>query len=104
MSEPTGHVFRRELPDYIIVTLDGVVEGVDPDVTERPPGRVIITLPDYAADSLAHLVARSWWISRLFDSEDRFGLTDRALAEAIYAAAATTYRCPDGSLDLPGWP
>jgi len=103
VSEGTGPAFHRELPDYITVTVDGVVEGVDPDVTDRPPGRVVITLPDYAADSLAHLIAQSWWISRLFDSEDRFGLADRALAEAIYAAAATTYRCPDGSVD-PGWP
>lgn len=104
MDDGSRPPFRRELPDYITVTVEGVVHGVDPDVADRPPARVVIALPDYVADGLAHLIAQSWWISRLFESEGRFGLAERALSEAIFAAAATNYRCPDGSLDLPGWP
>ena len=104
MDDGSVPLFRRDLPDYITVTVDGVIHGVDPDVADQPPARIIVILPDYAADSLAHLIAQSWWLSRLFDTEGRFGLADRALAEALFAAAAGTYRCPDGGLDLPGWP
>lgn len=104
MDDQLRAAFRRELPDYITVTVEGVIPDVDPDVADQSPARVVITLPDYAADSLAHLIARAWWMSRLFENEGRFGLADRALAEALYDAAAQTYRCPDGGLDLPGSP
>ena len=104
MNDSAGPAFYRELPDYIVVTVDGVVHGVDPDITDQTPARIVITLPDYAADGLAHLIAYSWWAGRLFDNEGRFGIAEQALAEAIYAAAACTYHCPDGRLDPPGWP
>jgi hypothetical protein len=104
MDDSSQPAFQRELPDYITVTVEGVILGVDSDVADHPPARVAIVLPDYVADGLAHLIAQSWWMARLFDSEGRFGLPERALSRALFDAASGTYRCPDGGLDLPGWP
>jgi hypothetical protein len=39
MSEP----FHRVLPDDLVVTVDGLLE-LDPDITERPAARVVMTM------------------------------------------------------------
>jgi hypothetical protein len=93
--------FRRELPDYVTVAVDGTIPNVDPDITERPSARVVLTMPDATADALAHVIAQAWQVADLLGAE-RLGDGDRALAEALYeAAAASGYRCPDGGLHLP---
>jgi hypothetical protein len=101
MDDTAGPPFRRELADYITVAVNGVVEGVDDDITTRAPARVVVSLPDYVADGLAHLVARLWKLSVVFGDERGTGIDERPLAEALFAAsAAGGYRCPQGSLHL----
>lgn len=92
--------WRRELPDYVSVAVDGVVGGIDPDVTERAPGRVVIVMPDFTADAVAHV------LSNLGELADRFGVErdwmgEHELAVALFdAAAAAGYRCPDQSKEV----
>ena len=87
--------WRRELPDFVSVSLDGDVGGIDPDVTLRAPGRVVIVMPDFTADAVAHV------LGRLGDLADRFGMErdwmgERELAAALADAAAEAgYHCPD---------
>ena len=86
--------WRQELPDYVSVTVDGTLNGVDPDVTERAPGRVVIVMPDFTADAVAHV------LSKLGELADRFGMErdwmgERELAAALFEAArAAGYHCP----------
>ena len=87
--------WRRELPDYVSVAVDGLVGGIDPDVTARAPGRVVIVMPDFTADAIAHV------LSNLGELADRFGMErdwmgEHELAVALFdAAAAAGYRCPE---------
>jgi hypothetical protein len=87
--------WRRELPDYVSVAVDGLVGGIDPDVTERAPGRVVIVMPDFTADAVAHV------LSNLGELADRFGMErdwmgEHDLAVALFdAAAAAGYHCPN---------
>jgi hypothetical protein len=53
------------------VAVEGTISGVDPDVTERAPGRVVIVMPDFTADAVAHL------LSRLGGLADQFGSVQR---------------------------
>ena len=64
MSEPPGPTFYHDLSDYITVTVDGIVEGVDPDVTdlessgtvslnEKTPGATAEGLPARGFQSIA---------------------------------------------------
>jgi hypothetical protein len=93
---PTWH---RELPDHITVALDGTLLDNDPDLgnlPDRVTGRIVITMPDYAADSLAHLIAAVCRAVDLFGgTKEWVGLADPDLAEALAAAcAASGYHCP----------
>lgn len=87
--------WRRELPDFVSVAVDGEIGGIDPDVTVRAPGRVVIVMPDFTADAVAHV------LSNLGELADRFGMErdwmgEHDLAVALFdAAAAAGYRCPD---------
>lgn len=87
--------WRRELPDYVSVAVDGELGGIDPDVTERPAGRVVIVMPDFTADAVAHV------LDVLGELADRFGMQrdwtgEHELAAALSdAAAAAGYHCPD---------
>ena len=91
--------WHRDLPDHITVALDGTLPDVDPDIgdlQDRVTGRVVITMPDYAADSLAHLIAAVCRAADLFGGTNEWlGLADPDLAEALAdACAASGYRCP----------
>ena len=87
--------WRRELPDYVSVAVDGAIGGIDPDVATQAPGRVVIVMPDYTADAVAHV------LSKLGELADRFGVErdwmgEHELAVALFdAAAAAGYHCPD---------
>jgi hypothetical protein len=99
MSEPSGDIFRRELPEFISVTVEGDFYHIDPDVTERTPGRVVIAMPDFTADALAHSLA---YLAKIADGldQERVGVGERELAQALFdAAQAAGYRCPSGQLD-----
>jgi len=85
--------FRR-LADDLTVSVDGVLE-LDHDITERRAARVVVTMPDYVADGLAHLLADAVRIAEVFGGFQSNGLDAAALAEALYAAATSgDYRCP----------
>lgn len=77
------------------VAVDGELGGVDPDVTVRAPGRVVIVMPDFTADAVAHV------LSNLGELADRLGMErdwmgEHDLAVALFdAAQAAGYRCPD---------
>jgi hypothetical protein len=101
MTTAVSPTFRRDLPEYMTVSLDGVVTGVDPQITDRMPGRVVLTMPDFAADNLGRVLAKVWRVARAM-SDQSFGQTERALAEALVAAAEVGgFRCPLGGLSLP---
>lgn len=90
--------FRRELSEFVTVSVDGSYDHFDPDITERRPGRVLIAMPDFTADALAHVLSYLGRVAELLDA-DRLGVSPHELAEALYAAAASTgVRCPDGVL------
>ena len=97
MSTP----FSRTLPDNLTVTVEGTYD-LDRDITERRPARVVLTMPDYAADSLAHLLAYLSRLADVFPGLDENGLDCAVVAEALYAAATASgdYRCPEGGLRL----
>ena len=87
--------WRRELPEYVSVAVDGEVRGIDPDVTARAPGRVVIVMPDFTADAVAHV------LSHLGELADRFGMErdwmgEHELAAALFEAARVAgYHCPN---------
>ena len=81
--------FHRELPEFVTVAVDGAYENFDPDITERTPGRVVIAMPDFTADALAHVLGYLARFADLLDAE-RLGVGPQELAEALHAAAATT--------------
>ena len=89
--------FRRELADRVTVTVEGTVSGVDPDVTVRCPGRVVVTMPDFVADELAHALGQAWQLVDML-GRDTPGMGEaggRALTAALAeAAAAGGFRCP----------
>jgi hypothetical protein len=91
--------WRRDLPEFVSVTVEGTYGGVDPDITERTPGRIVITMPDFTADALAHALS---CLSRVADAMNRHrvGVGERELAEALFEAAhAGGYRCPSGHVE-----
>jgi len=94
---PPSSSYRRELSDNVTVTVEGPMTEVDPDVSDRPPARVVLSMPDATADALAHLLA-AWHTARALAEVEDLGPDERALAEALYNAAASGgYRCPFGS-------
>jgi DNA-binding XRE family transcriptional regulator len=99
--------WRLALPEHAVITLDGSYHGLDPDVAEdRPVGRVVLAMPDFVADSLAHAVAKYYHVAHVM-SDGRgsmaVGPLERAVAEGLAAAArACGYQCPFGAgLGLP---
>lgn len=87
--------FRRDLPEYVSVAVDGQMSGLDPDVMQRGPGRVVIVMPDDMADAIAHALSDLGELAeRLHMERDWMG--EQELAAALFdAAAAAGYRCPD---------
>ena len=81
--------FRRELAEFVSVGVEGTYENFDPDITERTPGRVVVAMPDFTADALAHVLDHLGRFAELLDV-DRLGVTPRELADALHEAAATT--------------
>jgi hypothetical protein len=61
VEAPVG-LFRRELDDHVTVAVDGVYSAMHEDDGAqriRPVGRVVVTMPDYVADTLSHLIANA---------------------------------------------
>jgi hypothetical protein len=96
--------FRRDLPEHVTVSVDGTLTILDPDdpvPDKRPVGRVVVSMPNFVADALSHTLAKAWQANRLFGGDSDIGETERALAEALMAAAeASGNRCRRG-LRLP---
>ena len=100
MSLSDPQPFSRVLSDDLKITVDGVLE-LDRDVTERAAARVVVAMPDFVADGLAHLLADAVRVAEVFGGFESNGIDGPALAEALYAAATSgDYRCPDGGLGL----
>lgn len=91
-------LFRRELPEFVSVRVEGAYENFDPDITERTPGRVVVAMPDFTAEALAHVLNYLGRFAELLDAE-RLGVGPEELAQALHeAAAATGVPCAGGSL------
>jgi hypothetical protein len=87
--------FRRDLSEFMTVSIDGNYDTLDPDITDRTPGRVVITIPDFTADAWAHVLTDLGRIAELLDT-GRLGLSPQELAQALSEAAASTgVHCPD---------
>jgi hypothetical protein len=59
-TEAPVELFHREVSDHITVAVDGVYGDLSPYERVQDPrrvGRVIVTMPDYVADTLSHLIA-----------------------------------------------
>jgi hypothetical protein len=97
-------LFRRELPEHVTVCIDGVYGDLVPDEPvkdTRPVGRVVLAMPDFYADIFSHSLGALWQLADRLGA-DRVGDTERAIAEALFAAAQFMgYRCPDTGLRLP---
>ena len=94
---PTWH---QDLPDHMSVAVDGILTDVDPQITHRLPGRVVLTMPDFAADNLGRVLAKVWQVAQTMN-DPTIGPDQRALAEALVAAAEVGgYRCALGGLVL----
>jgi hypothetical protein len=93
--------WHQDLPEYMSVSVEGVVTGVDPQITHRLPGRVVLTMPDFTADNLGRVLAKAWQVARALD-DPSIGPAERALAEALVAAAEVGgFHCALGGLSLP---
>jgi hypothetical protein len=95
--------WRRELAEQVSVALDGVVELEDAVPVRRAVRRVVVSMPDFVADTVAHLLAAGWQAAVEDAGEDDIdgpGSEERALAEALFEASrAAGYRCPAGRLE-----
>jgi hypothetical protein len=105
-ADPTAELFRRELPEHITVSVDGVYDDLvseDEVKDTRSVGRIVLAMPDFYADSLARNLAALWRLVNSVGADtERVGPTERAIAEALFEAARFMgYQCPDGNLDLP---
>jgi len=105
MTTALAPTFHRDLPEHVTVALDGAYPVIDPDdpvPDEQPVGRVVVTMPAFVADTLAHALATVWKVNELFAGTVEIGPTERAVAEALFAAAeAGGCRCREGGLQLP---
>jgi hypothetical protein len=104
-AEATAELFRRELPEHITVSVDGMYGDLVPDEEvkdTRSVGRVVLAMPDFYADTFAHSLAALWQlIDRVGGGTQHVGPTERAIAAALFEAAQFMgYKCPDG-LELP---
>lgn len=86
--------WRRELPEFISVVVDGEFGDIDVEVTERMPGRVTVVMLDFTADAIAHaLIDLGELADRVRMDRERTG--ERELAAALQEAAEVAgYRCP----------
>jgi hypothetical protein len=95
--------WRRELAEQVTVVIDGVVAGLveaDDVPEERAVARVVVSMPDFVADTLAHLIAGACDLGETVMGETDVvgGSDERALAEALFAASRVSgYRCPTES-------
>ena len=86
--------FRRDLSEFMAVSIEGNYDTLDPDITDRTPGRVVIAMPDFTADAWAHVLSDLGRIAALLDTEC-LGLDPQELAQALSDAAASTgVYCP----------
>jgi hypothetical protein len=99
-SERSVRSFYRRLPWNVSVRLDGYYsdgDDLDPAVEDpdRPPRRVVVELPDFLADSLAHMIDRVWDVAEHLTDGCPIDGPARDLAEALRAAVHTEpgYRC-----------
>jgi hypothetical protein len=98
-TKPALSSWRRDLPEFVSVSVAGAFGGIDRDVTERTPGRVVIAMPDFTADALAHVFAHLARIADAMNGE-RVGVGEQELAQALFdAARASGYRCPSGAIE-----
>jgi hypothetical protein len=91
--------WRQELSDHVTVALDGTLPDPDPDLPDgqdRVMSRVVISMPDYLAHSLSHLIARFCRLTDVFGEPEWLAPTAPELAEALAAAAsAAGCYCPE---------
>jgi hypothetical protein len=92
--------FYRRLPWSVVVRLDGVYDDADePDPAvedpDHPPGRVVVELPDFLADGLAHMIELVWDIAEHLTGDGPAEGPARDLAEALHGAVVSQpgYRC-----------
>jgi hypothetical protein len=98
MSADVTAGWRRELPEFVSVAVEGPFRGLDRDVTERVPGRVVIAMPDFTADALAHVLNHLGQLADTLHIE-RVGVGEAELAAALFdAAQAAGYHCPFGTV------
>jgi hypothetical protein len=97
--------FHRDLDDHVSVEVTDVFAGVDPDIAprpdDRPAGRVVVTMPDFVADTLSHVIRNAHTVaalltwSRVEDVDADAPSLD--LAEALYEASCLHgYVCDRG--------
>ena len=104
-SQAAVEGWRRELAEQVTVVVDGVVTGLveADDVPEvRAVARVVVSMPDFVADTLAHLIAGACDLGAtvMGEAEAVGGSDERALADALLAASRVSgYRCPTESED-----
>jgi len=56
--------WHQDLPEYMSISVEGVVTGVDPEITHRQPGRVVLSMPDFTADNLGRVLAKAWKVAQ----------------------------------------
>ena len=103
MTASAATPWYLELPEHVTVTVNGTYPGPldlpDEQVPcTRPIGRVVLTMPDFTADFLAHTMAGLYTAAHLASGGKAsllLGPLERALAEGLSAAAhAAGYRSP----------
>ena len=89
MAVSAASAFSRDLPEFVSVRVDGAYDNFDRDITERTPGRVVVAMPDFTADALAHMLDYLGRLADVLDAE-RLGVGPHDLAQALHEAAAAT--------------
>lgn len=105
---PAGEpaLFRREMDDQVAVVVQGLIDLSDTVPSQRPVNRVTLTMPDFVADTLAHVLAlgcRAAAAVPASHAPDRpGGPLEQEVIDALFAASRVAgYRCPAGHA---GWP
>jgi hypothetical protein len=109
-TESGGSSFYRRLPWSVVVRLDGYYDDADePDPAvedpDHPPGRVIVELPDFLADGLAHMIELVWDIAEHLTGDGPADGPARDLAEALHDAVASQAQPAVGEAErIRPWP